>query len=189
MVEEGGCEGIIWNPPPPVRLFFPEPAAQYSSVPVRCTRCRRPNVLCSSGASLVQPGGHRPSLSRFSLSHPGICPALPCTGAARLRQKSRVAVVLYVEKTGPCFIGRIRRQQKRQKRTFLPAVLAGRQGPGCLHAPPQGKTRWCRPSRPNMQAPRCSCSRHALAAVPQPFCSSCSCLSSNTTRCAARSLS
>lgn len=129
------------EPPSPVRLFFPEPAAQYSSVPVRCTRCRRPNVLCSSGASLVQPGGHRPSLSRFSLSHPGICPALlPCTGAARLRQKSRVAVVLYVEKTGPCFIGRIRRQQKRQKRTFPPAVLAGRQGSGCLHAPPREDT-------------------------------------------------
>ena len=103
-------------------------------------------------ASLVQPGGHRPSLSRFS-SHSGMrcTAALPCTSAARLRQSEGVVVVRR-KKTGPCFIGRIRRRQTRDKKgQFLPALLAGRQGSGCLQAP-EGRHAGVVPSRPNMQA-------------------------------------
>lgn len=125
------------EPPPPLYVSLSQPP---SSVPVRCTRCRRPNVLCSSGASLVQPGGHLPPLSRFFW-----CLACP----ARLRRDSvRSEKGAVVEKTGPCFIGRIN-DRKDERHSFPPSSRTAGVG---MPAPSHGKTRWCRPFRPNMQA-------------------------------------
>lgn len=76
------------------------------------------------------------------------CPARVRRGSVR----SEGVVVVRRKKTGPCFIGRIRRRQTRDKKgQFLPALLAGRQGSGCLQAP-EGRHAGVVPSRPNMQA-------------------------------------
>lgn len=179
----GGCEGIIWDPLPPT--IFAEPAAQYSSVPVRCTRCRRPNVLCSSGG-LACAARWPPTLPFpffLTLWHAlHCCAALHECGAA----PSEVKGGAVRRKDGTLLHRENKKTGKSQKRTF-PSRLAGR---------PTGVKDACMPSRedtlvsslpPKHAGPRCSCSRHALASVPQPFCSSC--LSSNTTRCTARSLS
>lgn len=114
-------------------------------------------------ASLVQPGGHRPSLSRFSSRSDMFCAAaLPCTSAARLRQMWKGGAVR--RKDGTLLHRENKTTGKRRQRTFLPALLAGRQGSGCLQAPegrhavvvPPAQT--CRPSLQLQQTRARSCS-------------------------------
>lgn len=126
----GGCEGIIWDPLPPTIL--PEPAAQHSSVPVPCNRCRRPNVLCSSGG-LACAARWPPTLPfPFFLTPWQVlrcCAALHECGAA----PSEVKGGAVRRKDGTLLHRENKKTEMSRKRTFLPAMLSGRQGLGCLH--------------------------------------------------------
>lgn len=149
------------GPPPPT--IFAEPAAQYSSVPVRCTRCRRPNVLCSSGG-LACAARWPPTLPFpffLTLWH-GLhcCAALHECGAT----PSEVKGGAVRRKDGTLLHRENKKTEKSQKRTFLPALLAARQGLGYLHAlkgrhagvVPPAQT--CRPSLQLQQTRARSCS-------------------------------
>lgn len=149
MIEwEGGAKELYGTPFHPTN--FPEPAAQYSSVPVRCTRCRRPNVLCSSGG-LACAARWPPTLPFpffLTLWHAlHCCAALHECGAA----PSKVKGGAVRRKDGTLLHRENKKTEKSQKRTF-PSRLAGSPTGVRIPAWPQGKTRWCRPSRPNMQA-------------------------------------
>lgn len=145
----GGCEGIIWNPLHPT--IFPEPAAQYSSVPVPCNRCRRPNVLCSSGG-LACAARWPPTLPfPFFLTHwqaLHCCAALHECGAA----PSEVKGGAVRRKDGTLLHRENKKTEMSRKRTFLPAMLAGQQGFRMPACPLKGRHAGVIPPRPNMQA-------------------------------------
>ena len=135
----GGCEGIIWDPSPPSCLSQPPSTVAF----LYAAPGAGGQMSCAVPvASLVQPGGHRPSLSRFSSR----CAALHEGGAAPSEVKGRAAR----RKDGTLLYRENKKTEKRRKRTS-PAFLAGRQGLGCLRAL-QGRHAGVVPPAQNMQA-------------------------------------
>lgn len=97
------------------------------------------------------------------------CAALHECGAAPSEVEGVVGAVRR-KKDGTLLHRENKTMGKKRTRKDIPSRLTerGRQGSGCLQAP-EAKTRWCRPSRPNMQALVAAAADTRSQAVPQPF--------------------